>query len=285
MSAALPSLRRRSRHQTIERRENLKFGNKKEKIMSTIAWIGLGHMGQPMSQHMRKAGYVVRGVDIDPAAAKRARRDGIEVVDTVAEACKGVDAVFTMLPAGPDVKKVLTGPGGVFASVPAKAVVVDCSTIGIEYALEIHKAADQAGRAFVEAPVSGGTEGAVAGTLTFMLGGEEKYKDRVTTLLEPMGSFISYVGGAGAGQTAKVVNNLVEELIVWVSSNKLMSSEEYYASEFSDDYLDAQADAGDYFLDESGFYFLLNSAEVSELVQEGEILLVRDKLLGKDYGQ
>jgi 3-hydroxyisobutyrate dehydrogenase-like beta-hydroxyacid dehydrogenase len=97
--------------------------------MSTIAWIGLGHMGHPMSQHMRKAGYVVRGVDIDPAAAKRARRDGIEVVDTVAEACKGVDAVFTMLPAGPDVKKVLTGPGGVFASVPAKAVVVDCSTI------------------------------------------------------------------------------------------------------------------------------------------------------------
>jgi 3-hydroxyisobutyrate dehydrogenase len=185
--------------------------------MSTIVWIGLGHMGHPMSQHMRKAGYVVRGVDIDPAAAERARRDGIEVVDTVAEACKGVDAVFTMLPAGPDVKKVLTGPDGVFASVPAKAVVVDCSTIGIEYALEIHKAADQAGRGFVEAPVSGGTEGAVAGTLTFMLGGEEKYKDRVTTLLEPMGSFISYVGGAGAGQAAKVVNNLIMGVSVTVN--------------------------------------------------------------------
>src|ERR1700740_1403190 len=66
--------------------------------MSPIAWIGLGHMGHPMSQHMRKAGYVVRGVDIDPAAAKRARRDGIEVVDTVAEACKGVDAVFHASP-------------------------------------------------------------------------------------------------------------------------------------------------------------------------------------------
>jgi hypothetical protein len=78
--------------------------------------------------------------------------------------------------------------------------------------------------------------------------------------------------------------NQVKELILWVSSNKLMSSEEYYAAEFSDEYLDAQADAGDYFLDESGFYFRLNSAEVSELVREGEVLLRSDELLGKDYG-
>ena len=76
----------------------------------------------------------------------------------------------------------------------------------------------------------------------------------------------------------------VEELIVWVSSNKLMSNEQYSAAEFSDDYLDAQADADDYFLDESGFYFRLNSGEVSELVREGELLLLCDKLLGKDYG-
>jgi hypothetical protein len=76
----------------------------------------------------------------------------------------------------------------------------------------------------------------------------------------------------------------VEKLIVWVSSNKLMSSEEYYASEFSDDYLGAHAEAGDYFLDESGFYFRLNSAEVSELVRKGELLLLGDKLRGKDYG-
>jgi hypothetical protein len=87
----------------------------------------------------------------------------------------------------------------------------------------------------------------------------------------------------GAFDDLRIVDQ-VEELIVWVSSNKLMSSEEYYASAFSDDYLDAQADAGDYFLDESGFYFRLNSAEVSELVREGELLLLCDKLLGKDYG-
>jgi hypothetical protein len=85
----------------------------------------------------------------------------------------------------------------------------------------------------------------------------------------------------GAFDDLRIVDQ-VEELIVWVSSNKLMSSEEYYASEFSDDYLDAQADAGDYFLDESGFYFRLNSVEVSELVREGGLLLLCDKLLGKD---
>jgi prephenate dehydrogenase len=81
--------------------------------MATIAWIGLGHMGRPMSNHMRNAGYTVSGVDIDPDARQQARAAGITIVDTIAEACAGADAVFTMLPAGQDVKKVLTGPDGV----------------------------------------------------------------------------------------------------------------------------------------------------------------------------
>ena len=185
--------------------------------MTTIAWIGLGLMGRPMSNHMRNAGYSVRGFDIDEDARQRARALGIEVADSIAQACAAADAVFTMLPAGPDVKQVLTTADGVFANVRKGAVVVDCSTIGVAYAQELHSAANKAGSIFVEAPVSGGTEGARDGTLTFMVGGDKQYTTRVTELLKPMGGYIAYVGGPGTGQAAKIVNNLIMGVCVTVN--------------------------------------------------------------------
>lgn len=185
--------------------------------MAKIAWIGLGLMGRPMSRHLINAGYTVQGVDIDLEACRLARAAGIQSVDTIAEACADADAVFTMLPAGPDVKKVLTGPDGVFAHAPKSAVVIDCSTIGVAHALQIHDAAKSAGISFVEAPVSGGTEGATAGTLTFMIGGAPQHTARVKELLGPLGDYIAYVGPAGAGQAAKVVNNLIMGVCVTVN--------------------------------------------------------------------
>ncbi|KOG03501.1 3-hydroxyisobutyrate dehydrogenase [Pseudomonas syringae pv. aceris] len=174
-------------------------------------------MGVPMSKHMMSAGYTVRGVDIDPAACKIAKAAGVQMFDTIAEACKGAEAVFTMLPTGSDVKQVLTGANGVFASLDKGAVVIDCSTIGIEYARNIHAAANKAGAAFAEAPVSGGTEGAIDGTLTFMIGCEAPHVDRVRQLLQPMAGYVAHAGGPEAGQAAKVVNNLIMGVCVAVN--------------------------------------------------------------------
>jgi 3-hydroxyisobutyrate dehydrogenase len=122
--------------------------------MTTIAWIGLGLMGRPMSKQMQSAGYTVRGYDIDEAARQKAQAIGIDVFASIEQACAGADAVFTMLPAGPDVKKVLTAPDGVFAHVRKNTIVVDCETIGVAYAQELHQAARKAGVEFMEAPVS-----------------------------------------------------------------------------------------------------------------------------------
>jgi 3-hydroxyisobutyrate dehydrogenase len=185
--------------------------------MAIIGWIGLGHMGIPMSSNMLKAGYTVRGFDIDQQALKHAKAAGIQTVNSIRDAVSGAVAVFTMLPAGPDVHQVLTGHDGVFVNAAPDTIIIDCSTIGIEYAKKIHDAARQVNVAFVEAPVSGGTEGATAGNLTFMLGGDHRYIDRVKELLDPMGEFISHVGGAGAGQAAKIVNNLIMGVCVTVN--------------------------------------------------------------------
>jgi 3-hydroxyisobutyrate dehydrogenase len=155
--------------------------------MAIIGWIGLGHMGIPMSSNMLKAGYTVRGFDIDQQALNRAKAAGIQTVNSIRDAVSEAVAVFTMLPAGPDVYQVLTGHDGVFVNAASDAIIIDCSTIGIEYVKKLHDAARQVNVAFVEAPVSGGTEGATAGNLTFMLGGDHRYIDRVKESPRPDG--------------------------------------------------------------------------------------------------
>jgi len=186
-------------------------------MSKTIAWIGLGYMGNPMSQNMIEAGYSVRGYDIDSDAQNRAKKNGVIITNSIAEACQGAEAIFTMLPTGKEVKEVLTGSDGVFAHADSNALVIDCSTIGIDMAGEIHKCSDNAGSRFVEAPVSGGTEGARDATLTFMMGGKESDIPQATSLLEHLGEYIAHVGGPQAGQAAKVVNNLIMAVCVTVN--------------------------------------------------------------------
>ena len=185
--------------------------------MPTIAWIGLGLMGVPMSKHFLNAGYIVNGVDIDPAACDRAAENGVKIAQTIADACVDADAVFTMLPSGADVHQVLTGPSGAFAHVRPGTMILDCSTIGIDSARKLHEDAIKAGVAFVEAPVSGGTEGARDGTLTFMFGCDKKYVGQAREWLGPLGDYLAYVGGPGTGQAAKVVNNLIMAVSVTVN--------------------------------------------------------------------
>ncbi len=175
--------------------------------MSNVAWIGLGHMGVPMSKHLVDAGHTVRGVDIDPDAEARARANGIHVVGSISEAVADVDAVFTMLSSGKEVTRVLTGPRGAFAHMPAGAVAVDFSTTGIETAEALGALALENGVGFVDSPVSGGVEGAERGDLTLMLGGAPEHVAAAERFLKSVGEYIVHVGESGRGQAMKVVNN------------------------------------------------------------------------------
>lgn len=186
--------------------------------MAKIAWIGLGLMGRPMSKHMVDAGHTVVGYDIDAEARQKAADFGVPVAASQADAVKDAEVVFLMVPAGADVKKVLVGPDGAFARAPKGVLAIDCSTIGVAAAHEVHAAADKAGATFMEAPVSGGTEGARDGNLTFMIGGSKDYADRTKELLGPLGDYIAYVGGNGTGQAAKVVNNMIMGVCVTVNA-------------------------------------------------------------------
>ncbi|MFE2942976.1 3-hydroxyisobutyrate dehydrogenase [Streptomyces sp. NPDC059255] len=175
--------------------------------MNNVAWIGLGHMGVPMSAHLVKAGHKVRGFDIEESAREAARAHGVEVSGSVAEAVRDAEVVFTMLQSGVVVEEVLTGPDGAFAHMPKGSVVADCSTIGIDMARSLHSRAKEHGVGFVDAPVSGGVQGAEDASLTLMLGGDADDVARATPLIEQIGSYIVHVGPSGDGQAMKVVNN------------------------------------------------------------------------------
>lgn len=186
--------------------------------MAKIAWIGLGLMGRPMSKHMADSGHTVLGYDIDAGARQKATEFGVTVAASQADAVREAEVIFLMVPAGDDVKSVLTGPNGAFAQAPKGVLAIDCSTIGVAAAHELHAAAKEAGATFMEAPVSGGTEGARDGNLTFMVGGNKDYAERTRELLQPIGDYIAYVGGNGTGQAAKVVNNMIMGVCVTVNA-------------------------------------------------------------------
>ena len=175
--------------------------------MSKIAWIGLGHMGVPMSRNMVQAGHTVRGYDISTPACQAAASNGVEIADSIADAVRDVDAVFTMLQSATVVEQVVTGPEGAFANMPKGTVVVDCSTIGIDTARTLAEVARDFGVGFVDAPVSGGVEGAEDGSLTLMLGGDIDHVAAAEPLLKSVGEYIVHVGPSGDGQAMKVVNN------------------------------------------------------------------------------
>jgi len=174
--------------------------------MAKIAFIGLGNMGGPMAANLVKAGHKVIAFDLMAASRDQAKSDGAAVADSGAAAAKGADIVITMLPAG---KHVLGVWNEVIGSMTKGALIIDCSTIDVESAKQAHALAAKHGMASVDAPVSGGTGGARGATLTFMCGGAEKAFAAAKPVLENMGKKIVHCGTAGAGQAAKICNNMI----------------------------------------------------------------------------
>jgi 3-hydroxyisobutyrate dehydrogenase len=182
-------------------------------VMSTrIAFIGLGHMGGPMAANLVKAGHAVTGFDVVPAANEAARQTGVEIAASAPEAAAGAAVVITMLQTGRQVLDILAGTdggSGLLAAAAPGTLFLECSTIAVEDAKQAHAAAEAAGHRCLDAPVSGGVVGAAAGTLTFMAGGAPADFAEAEPILQVMGKRIVHCGGAGAGQAAKVCNNMI----------------------------------------------------------------------------
>ncbi|MFF8732338.1 3-hydroxyisobutyrate dehydrogenase [Streptomyces sp. NPDC015171] len=172
----------------------------------TVAFIGLGHMGAPMAANLVKAGHRVRGHDLAADAVDGAARTGVEAAATAAEAVAGADLVITMLPAG---RHVLDLYDTLLPAARLGTLFVDCSTIDVADARAAHERAAAAGMRALDAPVSGGVVGAEAATLTFMAGGGGAEFAEARPLLEAMGKKAVHCGDAGAGQAAKICNNMI----------------------------------------------------------------------------
>ena len=175
--------------------------------MSTIAFIGLGNMGGGMAANLVQAGHQVRAFDLSAEAAARAQGNGCAVLPTVREAVQGVDAVVSMLPNGAIVENVYGAD--VIGQAPTTALLLDCSTIDVATARKVAGAAAAAGYAMVDAPVSGGIAAANGGTLTFMVGGSDAAFSRAEPILTAMGKAVIHAGQSGAGQAAKICNNMI----------------------------------------------------------------------------
>ena len=174
--------------------------------MANIAFIGLGNMGGPMAANLVKAGHKVTGFDLVQASKDAAKADGVNIAATALDAVKGVDVVVTMLPAG---KHVLTVWKEIIPSVGKNTLMIDCSTIDVESARFAHGHALEHNLPSIDAPVSGGTGGAKGATLTFMCGGTDAAFAAAKPVLENMGKKVVHCGESGAGQAAKICNNMI----------------------------------------------------------------------------
>jgi 3-hydroxyisobutyrate dehydrogenase len=174
--------------------------------MAKIAFLGLGNMGGPMAANLVRAGHAVAGFDLVEAQKQAAASHGVAVAATAREAVAGADAVVTMLPAG---RHVLASWADFLPAAAHGGLVIDCSTIDVDSAKGAHEAGSAAGVLTLDAPVSGGVGGAAAGTLTFMCGGSDEAFGRAKPILEAMGKRVVHCGGPGAGQAAKICNNMI----------------------------------------------------------------------------
>ncbi|MEO9337929.1 3-hydroxyisobutyrate dehydrogenase [Mesorhizobium sp. SB112] len=174
--------------------------------MSTIAFIGLGNMGNPMAANLVKAGHTVQGFDLMPENLATAKEHGITITPDAAAAIKGAEIVITMLPAG---KHVISVYDDIAGKAEKGALFIDSSTIDVDSARKAHAIAEKHGLLSIDAPVSGGTGGASAGTLTFMAGGSPEAFAKAEPILQPMAGRIVHCGDAGAGQAAKICNNMI----------------------------------------------------------------------------
>jgi 3-hydroxyisobutyrate dehydrogenase len=175
--------------------------------MAKIAFIGLGNMGGGMAANLVKAGHAVNAFDLAEAALAKASENGCATFTNVREAVAGVDAVVAMLPNGKIVESVFEND--VIGHAPTSAILLDCSTIDVATARKVTADAVAAGYQMVDAPVSGGIAAANAGTLTFMVGGADQAFARAEPILAKMGKAVIHAGGSGAGQAAKICNNML----------------------------------------------------------------------------
>jgi 3-hydroxyisobutyrate dehydrogenase len=176
--------------------------------MTSIAFIGLGNMGGPMAANLVKAGHKVTGFDLSPASCDQARSDGVSIAGSTADAVRDAEIIVTMLPAGKHVLSVWTD---ILPNVKDGTLLIDCSTIDVESARKAHAMAreQERGLTSLDAPVSGGVGGAKGATLTFMAGGVKDAFDQAEPILSRMGKKVVHCGEAGAGQAAKICNNMI----------------------------------------------------------------------------
>lgn len=177
--------------------------------MKTIGFIGLGNMGGPMALNLLKAGYSLKVYDLVNSAVRHLEEAGATACASSLDAANDVDVLISMLPSSPHVKQLYLGSTGLLANLTGRPLIIDCSTIAPETAREVAKAAKEHGLDMLDAPVSGGVAGAEAGTLTFIVGGQQSAQDKAQPLFAAMGSHTYHAGDAGAGQVAKICNNML----------------------------------------------------------------------------
>ena len=175
--------------------------------MARVAFIGLGNMGGGMAANLAKAGHEVAAFDLSQPALERAKANGCSIADNAEAAVAKAEVVVTMLPAGKHVASVYRD--SILGNAPTSALLIDCSTIDVATAKSVEAEAAAAGYAMVDAPVSGGIAAADGGTLTFMVGGSDEGFERAKVVLDKMGKAVIHAGGAGAGQAAKICNNML----------------------------------------------------------------------------
>lgn len=177
--------------------------------MARIGFIGLGNMGVPMALNLIKAGHDVSGFDVFPQGIEKLKAGGGKPGKDMQSLAADSEVVITMLPSGKEVRDVYLGDEGIIAKAKPGTLLIDSSTIDVESARDVAAAADAKGLAMLDAPVSGGVGGAQAGTLTFMVGGPDAAFAKAEPLLSVMGKNVVHAGGAGAGQAAKICNNMI----------------------------------------------------------------------------
>jgi 3-hydroxyisobutyrate dehydrogenase len=184
----------------------------KETHLMKIAFIGLGNMGGPMALNLHKAGFELSAFDLSAAACAPLREEGVPIASSAAGTLIEADVIVSMLPASQHVDSLYLGHDGkpgLLEEIREGALLIDCSTIAAATSIKLAQAGASRGISVIDAPVSGGTGGAIAGSLTFMVGGSGADLERARPVLEKMGSNIFHAGGSGAGQTAKICNNML----------------------------------------------------------------------------
>ncbi len=186
-----------------------------------VAFIGLGNMGGPMAINLKRAGYTVQAFDLSADAIAKVRAEGVDVAASARDAVQGAEVVISMLPASRHVEALYMGDEGLIKLIQPGALLIDCSTIAPASAQKVAAAATSQDLQMIDAPVSGGVAGATAGTLTFIVGGPTEALERARPVLQAMGKNIFHMGDAGAGQVAKLCNNMALGVIMAVTGEAL----------------------------------------------------------------